>query len=77
MVWTPDSRAIVFNRALGPKERELWVVGIDGAARKLDLGVRDILNEPIAIHPDGRQIAFVRGTLRRPEIRVLENVFAK
>jgi Tol biopolymer transport system component len=77
MAWTPDSRAIVFNKGLSPTERELWVVGIDGAARKLELGVRNILDEPIAIHPDGRQIAFMTGTEAMPEMRLLERLFVR
>jgi Tol biopolymer transport system component len=74
LTWTPDSSAIIVNKALDAKgeQREYWLVPIAGGqSRKLD-GVTPIGNFPLAIHPDGRQIAFLAGE-RKAEVWALEN----
>jgi hypothetical protein len=65
--WTPDSRAIVTTvattmHATGTNEQEIWWIPIDGRdPRRIDVGTTQIGENPIAIHPDGRQLAFVAG----------------
>jgi hypothetical protein len=64
--WTPDSRAIITTIATvyhaDGNEQELWWIPIDGRpAHKIDVGTTLIGEDPIAIHPDGRRIAFVAG----------------
>jgi Tol biopolymer transport system component len=61
--WTPDSRALIARVAgAAANERTLWWIPVDGRpAHQIDLGRSDIVDTGIAIHPDGRQIAFVAG----------------
>jgi Tol biopolymer transport system component len=60
--WTPDSRAIVANVREGQGTRRLWWIPVDGGnPYPLDLGVPNVSDSAIAIHPDGRQLAFLAG----------------
>ncbi|MEX2273378.1 MAG: hypothetical protein WD690_18050 [Vicinamibacterales bacterium] len=78
LAWTPDSRALLMNVSGDTDDapRELWVVPVEEGRRpvRLDLGLKNILNDGIAIHPDGRQIAFSVAKPLKREIRVVENV---
>jgi WD40 repeat protein len=79
--WVRDSTALVVTKRLtaqpdhlgGP--RELWLVPLSGAARKLDVDVSnwDVLN-PIGARfsPDGTQVAFMAGK-RAMEVWALES----
>jgi Tol biopolymer transport system component len=78
--WTPDSRSLICWRMSGDTVNvlEAWMYPIDGGApRKLDIdtsGVRVSANNPnpIRVHPNGREIAYV-ATTRANEVSVLEN----
>ena len=75
LTWTPDSRAVVVNRWVKQENRrELWVAPLDGAPRKLNINDVRVTGEAIAIHPDGRRVAFVAGPPPTIEIRAIENV---
>jgi len=71
--WTPDGRAVLVRKR---SPNELWLVPTTGAPpRKLDVDVRDWSLGgvgQISLHPDGRRIAFLSGTLSN-EVMVLEN----
>ena len=73
LVWTPDSRHVIVNAQVRPGARELWAVPIDGGGQytRLELGVENLRDGAIAIHPDGRQIAFIAGERPTSELRLL------
>ena len=66
IAWTPDGRWLIYGSAktpenedtnFGPKERKLWRVSVDGGSpQDLKLSVEGL--RQIALHPDGRRIAF-------------------
>ncbi len=62
--WTPDSRALIANVAgASPSEpRSLWWIPIEGGtAHPINIGLRTLVSDGIAVHPDGRHVAFVAG----------------
>jgi len=61
--WTADGRALVANvRGEAENQFELWWIPVDGRApHRLDIGVDDLVNSAVAVHPDGKQVAFVAG----------------
>ena len=61
--WMPDSRTIVGTlRTATLDDHELWWIPVDGRpAKRIDVGVSPIGETGIAIHPNGREIAFVAG----------------
>ena len=61
--WMPDGRAVIINvRGAAPNAFELWWVPVDGRQpHGIDIGINNLVNSPIAINPDGRQISFVAG----------------
>jgi hypothetical protein len=61
--WTPDGRAVIVNvRGATPNAFELWWIPVDGRQpRRIDIGVDNLINNAIAVHPDGRQVAFLAG----------------
>ena len=70
--WTPDGRAVIVRKRA---PNELWFVPMAGEPRKLDVDVREWSFGAVgqmSIHPDGRQVAFLSGTLSS-EVMVLEN----
>jgi hypothetical protein len=75
--WMPDSRAFIVNtRGAGDNERALWWVPLDGRPpHALDVGRDDVFNRSIAIHPDGRQIAFYAGGLVASKTTVVQTEF--
>lgn len=79
--WMPDSRAFVVNtRSTKENERALWWVPLDGRQpHTLNIGRSDLVDRAVAIHPDGKQIAFVAGdpvvsktSVLHTEFRLLE-----
>jgi Tol biopolymer transport system component len=73
IAWTPDSRGVIFVKQPSPvgTKTELWVVPLQGGEpRKLDLAAPGI--RELAVHPDGRRIAFTSGG-DRSEVWVMEN----
>jgi Tol biopolymer transport system component len=73
--WTADGRAVLVRKRV---PNELWLVPVTGAPpRKLDVDVRDWAFGPgkFSLHPDGRQLAFLSGSLSN-EVMVLENFLA-
>jgi len=74
IAWTPDSRGVLFVKQPDPDNptTELWVVPAQGGEpRKLDLAAPSMRD--IAVHPDGRHLAFTSGG-DRSEVWVMENV---
>jgi Tol biopolymer transport system component len=80
--WMPDSRALIAN-VIGERagaRRAIWWIPIDGRpAHPIDIGVQTLVDDAIAIHPSGRQVAFVAGdpvasktSGPKRELRVLE-----
>jgi len=63
VMWRPDSRSILFRRRASTESRaELWRVPIDGGeARKVEGAVELEMGLAVALSPDGRQLAFIRG----------------
>lgn len=61
--WMPDGRAVIVNmRGAAPNAFELWWIPVDGRQpRRIDVGVENLTNNAIAVHPDGRQVAFLAG----------------
>jgi Tol biopolymer transport system component len=76
--WTPDSQGLIVWRTNGEagSQPEAWLYGINGGEpRKLDIdasGVNVNGPNPIRVHPDGRQIAYV-ASKRANGVWVLEN----
>ena len=84
--WMPDSRALVANiRGVKRNQFDLWWIPLDGRPpHQLDIGVRNLVNRAIAVHPDGRQVSFSAGdpipshsSSPRREFRLLENFLPK
>ena len=75
--WMPGGQTIVIERILGSGERgELWHVPLDGRPTKTDLDVRTFSEAGglLAVHPDGKQIAFVAAAgAAGSEVWALEN----
>ena len=70
--WMPDGRAILVNKALNDSQNELLLVPTAGGQpRKVDLGVTRFAG--FAVHPDGKQIAYVVGGRGTAEVWALEN----
>jgi Tol biopolymer transport system component len=61
--WMPDGRAVIVNvRGAALNAFELWWIPVDGRQpRRIDLGVDNLINNALAVHPDGRQVAFLAG----------------
>ncbi len=75
LAWAPDGRGVIVAAKLDESGNKfLWLLPVGGGQpRKLDIDTRDLADESrIAVHPDGRQIAYVAGDSNR-EVWVLEN----
>jgi Tol biopolymer transport system component len=62
LCWATDSRSVVVQT--GADRKEVWWLPIDAQPRRLELGLKD--REYVfrmAVHPDGRQVAFEKGDL--------------
>jgi Tol biopolymer transport system component len=80
--WMPDGHALIANvsGATSNEPRALWWIPIDGReAKPIDIGLRTLVDDAFAIHPKGKQVAFVAGDPvasktggPRRELRVLE-----
>jgi Tol biopolymer transport system component len=82
LAWTPDGKRLVYTKALpntnqgveGPTE--VWATEVDsGQSVKLKFSLPHIRD--IAIHPDGRQIAFLAGLYGGQDLWVMEGLMAK
>jgi Tol biopolymer transport system component len=71
--WTPDSKALLVIESIQGRN-ELRRVPLEGKPHPLSIGVTNLAEEMIDVHPDGRQIAFLAGEPNLTEIRVLERV---
>jgi hypothetical protein len=79
--WSKDGKSLLIEKQMGDgSPSELWrVSAADGSARKVDLNadwVRFLAvtgRQSTSFHPDGRQVAFVKGARPQPEIWALEN----
>ena len=71
--WTPDGRAVLVRKR---SPNELWLVPTAGALpRRVEFDAADLVFGQVAqfsVHPDGRRIAFLSGSLTS-EVVVLEN----
>ena len=73
-VWTPDSRAILARKTVRKTgHAEMWLARLGSAPRRLDIDTSKWEGR-FALHPDGRQLAFV-ATVGEPgaEVWALEN----
>jgi Tol biopolymer transport system component len=73
IAWAPDSQGVLFVKqpAAGDPKTELWLAPIQGGQpRKLDLAAPNM--RQLAVHPDGRHLAFTSGG-DRSEVWVMEN----
>jgi len=73
IAWAPDGQGVLFVKQPNADDprTELWLVPLEGGEpRKLDLAARDMRD--LAVHPDGRRIAFTSGG-DRSEVWVMEN----
>jgi len=74
--WSPDARHVVFAQrksdASGVSSWELCVVEA-GGGKPRSLGIVHPVIRGVAVHPDGRHIAYVTATLPNQEAWLLEN----
>lgn len=73
--WVPDSRGVLLRKITAAKAGELWLVPLEGAARKMDIDVTQWGTGNwglLSLSPDGRQLAFLAGR-QHSEVWVLEN----
>ncbi len=75
--WMPDGRAVVVNvRGTAENARELWWIPVDGRqSHRIDLGTAPLVDSAFAIHPDGRQIAFLSGRPVPSKTSILDTEF--
>jgi Tol biopolymer transport system component len=75
--WTPDGRVVLVKLAgAGQNERSIWWIPVDsGSPRRIDLGRTDIVDTGFAVHPDGRQLAFVAGDPIESKMSTLDTEF--
>ncbi len=79
LVWTPDSKSILFRKQLSASHVELWQVPIDGTSSRRINEKLDLLlaTGGVRVHPDNRRILLSplgRGPLRsQSQIMLLEN----
>jgi len=72
LAWTPDGKRIVYTKKGPGKENEAWSTAVDsGQSVELKFSLPRIRD--IAVHPDGRQVAFVAGLSGSQELWVMEN----
>ena len=70
--WLPDGRSVVGSVKNAKGVQELWWIPVDGrAAKKLEVGVPVISEIAVAVHPSGREIAFVAGAPVPPTASLL------
>ena len=66
LVWAPrHGGALIANAQVDhAKPRDLWWIPVDGRTppHRIDLGVEGLINDAIALSPDGRQLAFKAGS---------------
>ena len=66
---TPDGRTLVFQRTHPDTQRDIWLMSLDGGARRVFLATRS--NEFAAtVSPDGTRMAYVSDETGRNEIHV-------
>lgn len=75
--WTPDGRRLIIGTSdLGANNNDkktIWAISVDGgSAVRLDPTLDIPLRPSLSIHPDGHQVAFDTGEVKR-EIWALEN----
>lgn len=80
LTWAPDGHGLIamklWSESVGTGRYgkiELWLVPVGGGQpRKLEIDAPNIVEAPVRMHPDGRQIAFIAGA-QKAEVWVLEN----
>ena len=74
--WSPEARHVVFGQrktdAAGASSWELWVVEAGGGQPR-SLGIAHPIIRGVAVHPDGKHIAYVTATPPNQEEWLLEN----
>lgn len=70
--YTSDSRAVIATVRNPANAQDIWWIPLDGRKpHKIDITVADIAENTIAIHPNGRQIAFAAGRPLSQTMRML------
>ena len=74
--WSPDARHVVFIKTVadnsGNRSDELWVVDASGGQPR-SLGIAHPSIRGVAVHPDGKHVAYVTATPPNQEEWLLEN----
>jgi Tol biopolymer transport system component len=75
LVWTPDGRFVLFTQRANDKEGSLWYVSSSGGEpRQVELsGIESKSIANLAVHPDGKRIAFTLVGTHKSEVWALEN----
>jgi Tol biopolymer transport system component len=74
--WARDGKRLLFTKSDGGGRipgltPELWQISVDGGAPQ-QVGLTTQTRGTLAIHPDGRQVAFTAGEAKE-EVWVMEN----
>ncbi len=71
--WAADGKYILFTKRQQSAGWQLWRLSVDGGEPEL-LGLKESLYvSHLSAHPDGKRVAFSRGSLGGAEIWVMEN----
>lgn len=74
VTWMPDGMSLVFVRNGAGEKSGLWSVSVEGGEpRKLEVTGTKERPQMVAIHPDGKQMAFHIAGSRKYEVWVMEN----
>ncbi len=74
MDWTADGKAILYQRGNQQGGADLWLLSLAGGEPRKLLSTGRIYN--LAVHPNGRDIAWGTSESRPPEYWVIENALA-
>jgi len=75
LAWTPDGRRLVCTKKRPGKENEVWATAVDsGQSVRLQFSLPRLRD--VAVHPDGRQLAFLAGTSGGQDLWVMEGLMA-
>lgn len=76
LAWTPDGKRLVYTKKRPGKENEVWVAAVDsGQSVQLQSSLPRLRD--VAVHPDGRQLAFLAGSSGGQDLWVMEGLMPK